>query len=264
MEIYNLDKNKKSSKDSPIPSPPFTAYFCAKKKSGKTVLLVNCLIRKEMLKDKFHQVYVCSPTSKIDEKWDLVRNQTITIPNKPLINLMKKIHKKKQKLLQMPDDDIDTDENPLPVEFIEDIDMKFLSDLMYENKFIIENYGKKFANQILVIFDDCIKSKIFNSKAFMDLIFKSRHFCLSFIIISQDYFSEPKALRNNNTWVCLWDSGNKKEIQKMYEENNNGLSWDEFWKVWNYIMDEDYAFLNINYNNSKKNRLWNSFKECIS
>ena len=136
-------------------------------------------------------------------------------------------------------------------------------ELLEEQKFVVETFGKVLADDVLLVFDDCINDKIFNSRAFTDFIFKSRHFKISVIFISQSYYKLPKALRLNNTSLLLFETSNEKDLQLIYKENSIG-TYDEFKEIYEKVMDTPYAFLNWNYQQQKKNRLFMNFDTKIN
>jgi hypothetical protein len=269
-EITPLD-SQRSNKVTSVPQPPFTTYICSSKGGGKSTLLLNLLTKKEFYKDTFNKIYLISPTASMDEKFNVLKETNIMVPNTNLITLMKKL-KSKQKNKIMEDDltrnsglSIEdyprklTDEN-----FIEEFDINFLQELLDKNKQITNTYNKKFSDKILIVFDDSISNKVFKSKQFEKIVLNSRHFNLSMIIISQSYYLLSKTLRNQNTALCLFDTGNLKELNQIYNENNNGLSWKEFMDIFKDVMKIPYNFLVFNYQNERKFRLQEQFKTFLT
>ena len=246
------------------PRPPFTTYIVASKGSGKTVLWINLLTRPEFLKGVFNQVIIYSPTAKLDEKLNILKTTNgIISPNTKLIKLLGKLQK--ENILSHPKD-IEHEEQITSLteaDFKEDLDMDELGDIVKEQKYIIKQFGKQFADKILLVLDDCISAKVLKSRAFRQLVFNSRHVNISMIIISQSYYQLDKSIRNNNSHLILFESGNKKEIQSIYEENNSGLSFDEFFQIYRECVDAPFGFLVVNYQNPKKYRLQNQFLQIF-
>ncbi len=269
-EIEPLDKQR-PTEISTIPKPPFTYYICASKGSGKTTLLLNLLTKAEFYKNKFNQVYFISPTAKLDEKLNVLKEKDIMIPNKPLIQLTKKLQQKKKNKIM---DDIDEKKGYITLEdyptkmtkdnFINKFSVEWFEDIVETNNNITENFGKQFADKILLIFDDSISDKIFKSKKMEEYILTSRHINLSVIIISQSFYLLPKTLRNNNSVVVLFETGNVKELQDIYKENDTGLSWKEFLTIYKDVMKTKYNFLVFNYQNDREYRLQEQFKHFIT
>ncbi len=86
MSIRALD-NQFNNKNEPkiLPSLPFTSYIVAAKKSGKSTLLLNLLIKPEFLRNKFNQIYFISPTASLDEKTQILKNENVLVRNDKLI-----------------------------------------------------------------------------------------------------------------------------------------------------------------------------------
>ena len=148
-------------------------------------------------------------------------------------------------------------------DFMDELSIGYLNEMIKKQKYIIDTFGKKYCNQVLLVLDDCIESKLLNDKRFRSFIFKSRHYNISVYFISQSYYSLSKPLRNNNTQFIIFSTGNIKELRSIYEQNNNGLSWKEFYECYNVATDRPYGFLNINYDNAKKYRIIDNFKEFL-
>lgn len=261
--IKPLD-NQRPSGVSLVPRLPFTSYIVAQKGSGKTVLWLNLLTRPEFLKGKFNRILVFSPTAKLDEKTNVLKETDgIISPNSKLIKLLGKLQK--NNILSYPAEinSNNADTSLADADFKEEVDLEELQEIVKEQKFIIQNYGKSFADKILLVFDDCISSKILNSRAFKQLVFNSRHVNISMIIISQSYYQLDKSIRLNNSHLILFENGNKKEIQSIYEENNSGLSFNQFYDIYRDCVDIPFGFLVVNYQNPKKYRLQNQFLQIF-
>ncbi|MEN9909276.1 MAG: hypothetical protein RLZZ540_2425, partial [Bacteroidota bacterium] len=151
LSIKPLD-SQRPKKSSAIAAPPFTSYIVSQKGGGKSTLLLNMLTNPQIYKNKFHQVYLISPTSALDEKFDILRNTTITIANKPLIKLLKKTKRFQQRLVSNPNDTNlnEIDEDPAPVEFIRNLNIEWLMELIAEQEYISETFGKKNADHVLI------------------------------------------------------------------------------------------------------------------
>ena len=189
-----------------LPKIPFSSYIVASKKSGKTTLLLNLLRQEEYLKAKFNRIFWVSPTSSFDQKvMDLKDVDGLCSKNLELEKLEKRL-KKTKKIME----EVKIKKNNDTLVFMEELELDFLLHMMDEQKKIITTYGKKYADDILLILDDSIEAKILKHKKFKDFLFKSRHYKISVIFISQSYFSLPKALRLNNRQVILFETGNLK------------------------------------------------------
>jgi len=98
-EVKPLDKQV-SKEPSLLPKIPFTIQLTGQKGSGKSSTLMNLLMNPDMLKGKFHRIYFISPTAKLDEKINVLKETAgIILINKPLIKAINKNKKNKNKIL---------------------------------------------------------------------------------------------------------------------------------------------------------------------
>lgn len=266
MKVEALD-SQKTNKIKTYPVDNFVYYIVASRGSGKTTLVINALLK--LYLNQFNRIYWISPTAKLDVKTQILKESEILTPNKSLIRLMNKLQRQRSKeILSDPNEmeiiDINEVERRMTDnDFIEELTPELMSDIVEQQRFITENYGKQYADRILMILDDSIDSKIINSKAFKDLILRGRHYNISNIIISQSYRLLPKYIRTNANFISLFETGNRKEMEILYEENHNSLdrkTWEEIYKM---CVNEPYGFLSINYNNPKGSRLIKNLDSVI-
>ena len=266
MKVEALD-SQRTNKVFTYPQDNFVWYVVASRGSGKTTLIINALLK--LYLNKFNKIYWISPTSRLDSKTQILKESEILTPNRPLIRLMNSIARKKNKeILSDPDQmeiiDINEVNRSLTDEdFIEELTPEIMSEIIDQQRFITEAYGKQYADKILIIMDDSIDSKIINSKAFKDLILRGRHYNISNIIISQSYRLLPKYARTNANFISLFETGNKKEVEILYEENHNSLdrkTWEDVYKM---CTDIPWGFFSINYNNPKNARLIQNLDRVI-
>ena len=262
LRIHPLDKQIDNKKVSGIAQAPFTEYIVAGKGSGKSTLLINMLLNPNIYRETFNEIYIVSPTANMDAKFNILRNTPhILKDNAKLRKLLNKLHEKPQILSSDQAEQVKETDGYI-TNFMEHLDLNTLTSLMEEQKFIIEQFGKKFADQVLIVFDDCVNDKIFNDRKFIDFVFKSRHYKISCIFISQSYYRLPKSLRLNNTSLLLFENSNEKELKGIYEENSVG-TYNQFLAAYNEIMKTPFAFFNWNYQNPKKNRCFMNFEQKI-
>ena len=262
--IKALDKQSDNEKSSYLPKSSFIMTISASRGSGKSTLIINILTNKNLLAGKFQQIYLISPTSCLDTKFELLKKTNIKAASViPYLSSSKKISRimsnpnfikidDRNKTLKMTDRD-----------FISLPSISFLENLIESQKTQISAYGKDKADNVLLIYDDCILDPIFKSKSFIGLVFNSRHFKISIIISSQCYFSIPKPIRLNSSVVLVFFTANKKELTNIYEENNAGLSNRAFLTLFNKITQPDWQFIVFNYANKKKDRIQNCFNDFI-
>ena len=277
LKITALDKQTNSS-ETTVPKLPFSCLINAGKGLGKSTLLVNMLINKDILGNKFNQIYFISPTAVLDSKIDLLKNTPGIIKvNKPLIKLLSK--KSKIKILDYgltrpndvgvrslgvsPTPNYDT---KIPEEnFIDDVSGDLLKEIIAEQKSIIQKYGKSVADEILLIYDDTVSAKKFwNSQSVLKMLLNSRHYKISIIITSQSYKLIPKNLRLNMSLLILFFTANMKELQSIYEENSSSIGWKKFEEIFVDTTEKKaYNFLTINYQSKPQARLQSGFENVI-
>lgn len=240
-----------------VPKLPFSAMLSASKGGGKSTLLLNMLLSKDILAGKFNKIYWISPTSSLDTKiTDIANVNGVTIPNILLINELKKL-KKKTKILDSVVEEIDNDND---IEFIDDPSIAFLSELIGFQKSIINTFNKKTADKVLLIYDDCAgEQKFWNSSTVKKMIFNSRHFNISTIITTQAYHSISKPIRLNMSMFLLFETGNEIELKTIYDENSSGLKFKDWLSIYKNIINQQFNFMVINYQNNIANRIQNAF-----
>jgi len=255
FEIKPID-SQVANKISNVPYQSFTMGIIASRGSGKTTLLANLLTKKEFFKDKFNDIIILSPTYRNDqEKWDFICSKNVLVenPNTPKKeNYAEKLDKKDKFIKKITKLYDDPDEYPEIIQTVSNNQQNF-----------IDEFGKPAADKILIVLDDVLGNSVLKSKELMKNIANSRHKNLSFIIISQSYFQILKTVRLNITCWILFHTGNRKELDLIYEENNCGYSAKEFEKIFYNITNEPFKFLVINYQNPIKYRLLNSFQTFI-
>ncbi len=261
-KIIALD-NQAPSGNTLFPKLPFTLTIVASKGGGKTSLLLNMLLNPHLFKGKFNRIIVVSPTAKLDEKMNILRETAdITVVNHALLKAMKV--KKKIEIADFPGEEHEYENRLTDSDFLDNINETFLPDIIAEQKQIITTYGKKVADTVLIILDDlAAERKFYNSKITKSSIFNSRHYKISMILTTQVYNCIPPQIRINNSNLILFQSANKKEIQKIYEENNGKLTFNEFYQLYEKITSEPYGFLQCNYQNTNNKRYVKNLEEFI-
>ena len=95
-------------------------------------------------------------------------------------------------------------------------------------------------------------------------MFNSRHYKVSIIITTQNYFSIPKPLRLNTSIFVLYFTANEKELKSIYEENNSNKTFKQFNEMFKRVCNSrDFNFLSINYQNNEKFRYGECFERFI-
>jgi hypothetical protein len=131
------------------------------KSSGKSSVLINMLINKDMLAGKFNRIFFISPTAKLDTKITSILTGTpgIVVPNKALIKKLSE-NKKLKPIVDAHESGTCSYNTSLTDEdFLDDIPTDFLKQLCKEQSSVIEKYGKGISDKFLVIFDDMAAEK---------------------------------------------------------------------------------------------------------
>lgn len=256
----------------------------APKGSGKTTVICNLLM---FYKGYFNTIIVFSPTIESDEKWDYIKRQTLLSENKRLRRFIEKKRKEKekkedtvvetesiQKKLDIWDPYIDDSEfdGKIPEHhFFDDYDEVRFMGLMEEQKRLInllkEHGGNKYlANRVLIIFDDLVGSALFSGSRgsyFKGVNTRHRHYSTSFLMVSQGYKEIPKTIRTNWTGLIVFEIGNEKEVEVIYEEYAMGLKRNPWMELYRYATNEEFSFMYINFQKEKHMRIMKNFSEYL-
>ena len=112
----------------------------------------------------------------------------------------------------------------------------------------INNYNKKRAKKVLIIFDNMIADIMRNEK-FKAIVkersIRCRKLNISIVFLTQSHFRAPKDARLNSIHYILMKIGNKKELKSIAEENSGHLDFKDFLKTYNYCTNEPYSFMMV-------------------
>ena len=202
--------NKKHEYNIPYPmmQPAFTTLVVAPTASGKSNMLCNLL--KNVLfgyHNVFEEIYYISPTVMLDD----------TLKSVAKDNQIIKIH--------------DVDE----LELIDHI----LSDLVKEQK----KKDEEDRQPLLVVLDDCLEY-FSNHSVLNNLPALSRHYKISFIILTQVYSAFPSRARKNCSHIIIFKLYNKKDLKAIDDEV--GSNYENFMEQYNDATKEKYSFLYLN------------------
>jgi hypothetical protein len=263
LRIQKLD-NQVATGPSLLPRPEFSMLVSASKGCGKSSLLINMLINPDLLAGKFNQIHIISPTNRLDEKWNILRQSKVLTPNFKLL-------KEYQNTNRVSIVDYGTNQNPeynlelTNNNFTEEVSIELIKGIIAEQKMVIEKFGKSYADRVLMLFDDTASNKKFwNSQAVQQLMFNSRHYKVSLIITTQAFHSIPKSLRLNMSMLIVYYTANATELKSIYEENSSNLNFNQFKRMFDYVCnDRPFNFLTINYQNSQEYRYSYCFEKFI-
>ena len=118
-------------------------------------------------------------------------------------------------------------------------------DDIYEN---IDDYNLGRKRKILIVFDD-MKTDIMNNKKFKaiikELFISCRKLNISFVFITQSYFTVPKDVRLNSTHYLIMKINNRKELQNIAINHSADIDYKDFIKIYRECRKEPFNFLII-------------------
>lgn len=264
-----------------LPIHEFTMGLIAPKGAGKTTTICNLL---NFYRGYFHTILIFSPTIDSDEKWDWVKEQKLLVENKPLKKWIKEMAKREDddnKVVQGKKIDaaleglVNREEEFSPIipeeHYHSDYNDQVFESIMEEQMNLIRllkkyKQPKYLANRILVVFDDLVGSSLFSGKRsayFKGVNTRHRHYSASFLMVSQGYKEIPKTIRTNWTCLIVFEIGNEKEVEVIYEEWPMGLKKDDWLELYQYATDGDHSFLYINFQKPKRLRMMKNFSEYL-
>ena len=221
---YQIDKNDQKlpqlMREDVIPRHPFRMLNSGASGSGKSMLVLNLLQRKNFMKDFFDEIFLFSPTARGDQI---------------------------QQLLDLSEDNICDELNDSGIEQL---------DYVFEKQNeLVEEMGYLNSPKVLIIFDDVISSPRFmNSNTFKRCFIQGRHINLSVIINTQKYHAIPRTMRLNCTDVAFFPSS-QSEVARIAEEfTPPSKTVKQFTTLINYATSEPYNFLYINTRAKRKYR----------
>ena len=99
----------------------------------------------------------------------------------------------------------------------------------------IDHYNLKRKRKILIVFNDMI-ADIMTSKRFQaiikELFIRCRKLNISFVFITQSYFSVPKEVRLNSTHYLRMKIHNKRELQNIATNHSVDIDYKDFLKIY--------------------------------
>jgi hypothetical protein len=118
--------------------------------------------------------------------------------------------------------------------------------------------------QTLVIFDDIIaEPEILQKKHVLPYFIYGRKVGISSIYISQNYFSIPKPIRAQFSYLMMKQVTDKKDIDLIFKTVAD-MQKELMRKVYNYCMQDKLAFMLIDFNTPDQNRRFRkNFNEFI-
>ena len=116
---------------------------------------------------------------------------------------------------------------------------------VYEN---IDDYNPNRKRKILIVSDDMIADIMSNKKfkaMIKELFIGCRKLNISFVFITQSYFSVPKDVTLNSTHYLIMKINNRKELQNIAINHSADIDYKDFMKIYRECTKEPYSFLTI-------------------
>lgn len=168
--------------------PPFSMIICASSGSGKTTLLKSLIDKKWKSKNSQNggfkkNIFIFCPTLDYSGDFDDYTN----------------------------DDDF---KNRIYNEYNENT----IGDIIKEQEYVINRYGKNRCPNTLIILDDCLLELQKSNNIVKNLFFKGRHLKLSVIILVQKLKGISTIIRVNTKYMIFFRCGNTQELENLLDE----------------------------------------------
>ena len=174
--------------------------------SGKTSLMLNFFKRKELYRNKFHNVYYICPMSSFLSVEKHPFDGHDKVHHELTVGLLEGIY---QELCDKKESDEDTEYNCI-----------IIDDMASTLK---ENDIQKQLNKMLI---------------------KARHINCAFIFTLQSYYYFPKILRKQITNITIFKPKNVEEWNSISKELLN-MNKEDALTLYNYVYDEPYTHLDL-------------------
>jgi len=225
----------------PFPDLPTSFVLAAPTASGKTVVLLNLLLR--YYKDQFARIWFFSPSIKLDPQYA------------PLRKYLEKMS--------------DQDKEPL---MFEDLDQGALGRILEDQRAICEACRKRKdpIPQVCVVLDDLAdRGDILQKRSgaasggswLVTLATRGRHIGCTWIISSQVISLIGTCIRKNTRCMLVWRLRNHKEVETMCEELSGVYDKTTLMDMYRAATEEPYSFLFIRLDaKTRRDMFWLRFE----
>ena len=229
----------------PFPDLPTSYLLAAPTASGKTMIILNLLLR--YYKDMFARIWVFSPSIKLDPQYA------------PLRKYLDKM--------------ADQQKEPL---YFEDLRQDVLGKLLDDQRHITEECRKRKikAPQVCVVLDDLAdrgdllqkRSGAHSGGSWMvTLATRGRHFGVTWIISSQCLNLVGPVIRKNVRCMCVWRLRNYKEIETLCEELSGAYDAKTIMALYQHATAEPFSFLFVRLDaKTRRDMFWLRFESRLS
>lgn len=126
---------------------------------------------------------------------------------------------------------------------------------------------KTLADRLLIICDDQVGADLLRGERLKDFVginTRHRHYSASIMVVTQGYKEIPKTIRTGWTGLLIYEIGNEKEVEVIYEEFSMALPKKSWLEVYRYCVEEPYCFMYINMFKPKGERIRKNFDELLT
>ncbi len=129
-----------------------------------------------------------------------------------------------------------------------------------ENAPLLDKMDKIFNH--IVIFDDLVLEK--NQTRIANYYIRARKLNCSVVYLSQSYFSIPKIIRQNCTYLVLLRLSGQRELKLILSEGGLGIDQDQLLRMYQEATKEKFSVLLIDYEAEENQRYRKNFNEYLS
>ena len=118
-------------------------------------------------------------------------------------------------------------------------------DDVYQN---IDDYNPSRKRKILIVFDDMIADIMSNKKfkaMIKELFIRCRKLNISFVFITQSYFSVAKDVTLNSTHYLIVKMNSRKQLQNIAVNHSADIDYKDFVKIYRECIRKPSSFLTI-------------------
>ena len=227
----------------PFPDLPTSFVLAAPTASGKTMIILNLLLR--YYKDEFARIWVFSPSIKLDPQYAPLRKYLEKMAN--------------------------PDKEPL---YFEDLHQEILGKLLDDQRKITEDCRKAKTKppQVCVVLDDLAdRGDILTKRQggsqgswMVSLATRGRHFNVTWVISSQVMNLVGTIIRKNCRCMCVWRLRNHREVETLCEELSGVYGKDEIMELYRYATTDPYSFLFVRLDaKTRKDMFWLRFEKRL-
>jgi hypothetical protein len=250
--VVTVDKTKKDkdtrlAKGYKLFSEPYANIFiCAKKKSGKTVLLQNIL--KQTVGRDTQVIFFCSTIYKDDTYLGIMKMLKKMGINYHAYTSMKEMTENgvidnlavlTETLIEMSKDDFNDDEDE---EKQTDKSHLFYNIDEEDEKGQAKQKKEKYIAPSYIIILDDLSTELKNT-ALVSLQKKNRHINSKIIVSSQHYNDMLPSSRLQQDYLILFKNIPADKLKEIYQDISTPISMDEFFKAYHLCTKEKFNFL---------------------